>query len=173
MNEADRIAAQRAAERDRAARDAAAEDENRRREHIRSLIAQAKALAPQVLRAKEMTEPKFDGIENVGFSVSRKGLSKLMRGYYGSATKGGYQIQDFPYQSLGTTNTGWIYLLTDETLVVGATRHTIDEYGQAVLDQEGLGDPKSVYSGVPLGQYRVWILERLVESMKRHASASA
>ncbi|MFC8620410.1 hypothetical protein ACFT9M_28875 [Micromonospora purpureochromogenes] len=173
MNEADRIAAQRAAERDRAAQDAVVQNQNHRREHIHRLIAQAKGLAPQVLRAKEMATPKYDGIENVGVSVYRKGLSASIFGYSRSMNKGGYRIQDYTYHSLGTANTGWIYLLTDGALSVSGIHETIDEYGEQVLLTEGFGNPKDKRLHQRLSQYQVSTFEKLVESMERQAKPKA
>jgi hypothetical protein len=143
MNEADRIAAARAATDRQAQRRAAQDERTSRVEEIRGLEAKAGELIPQVLKA--MADRGYPGIEEVT-AGHRSALGGLLTGSR-TITRGGYRVVKYVRgeSHYGPEHPAYIHLLSDGSLGGFGTSLPLAEYVRRVMVSQRLIKSDEIY----------------------------
>jgi hypothetical protein len=137
---ADRVAAQRAAQAQAAADRAIAVKAAAKRDEISRLARRAEALIPRVLDA--LAARDYAGIEQIDVYVPRSGLGRML-GRDRLAAVGAYGISSYSYRESSSrpAGTDYVRLLSSRRIAVGSGSRSVSQFEQAVLNHEGLGQP--------------------------------
>lgn len=165
-NEADRVAAMRAAEqRDNANRQRAAQ-EAAKRAQIRKLEIAANELIPKALQA--LAARGYPGISEIQVYVPRTGIGLVM-GKERLVKIGAYKVSEFYRResSMSPAGSRDVSLLSNGRINIGSGSYSVSEFVQQVLNHEGLGSKGNWNFGEP---FSVAGMEALVEGLRKLAS---
>jgi hypothetical protein len=170
MNEADRIAAERAAVARRGNENAVASARRDKLARIAQLADEASRLIPAALDAKARNN--YEGIEQVSVYPPPSLAGRLFSS--GRARKmGAYLIWEGERRE---GSMGWrrlqVHLASDRHLIVGTGAQTVNGFADSVKNHERVGDQKGNYSN-PLSEvYSIAAFEAIVDALRQIAGLS-
>jgi hypothetical protein len=166
-NEADRVAAERAANAQRALDQAESARVGDKRAEISDLARRAAVAVPMALAT--LARAGYPGLEQVAVYVPRGPVVGRLLGKDRLTEVGAYATAPYSVRESSTrpASTEFVRLLSNGRLAVGSRSNSIDEFAQQVMHQEGAGDGR--YALHNLDAYRISTLENVVSWLELHA----